>query len=1707
MYKTYDLQINSLLTRQRAQADLKSMTSIVEDGSPKVPSSRLPGIHDLSDTDRAALLGFDSNMDGDAGSDSCLREGIREEYSGSDRKSPAGAERGRGWGSEQSFEAIGNSRKNVTDSGSYSSDEDHDHFFEHKTVAVGRIGRMKARTVAQMPHLPSSPTSTTRSEAASSPKANFYLPSRSRPNTRSSTVSPISYPPSPPRRKLSKRKPTLSSASDGASTDYDVREDRPKKKKLNRRLSSPSALADARHTSDDTLNDEDGGIAALPRSDTADLSAHVEMYTDLPSPHVSQSNLPNSPGTSSDSDSDSAGEPESPKAPRASTSGNEEEQTDQTGGEDHDPVGDDAHADVNFSEDEGNRDGAGGVLRKARASSKKALLEMKKETDRLSRLTHVELVPTVANKRSLKDMIGGYLEQVSVAGKDHVSGLIQPALVNHSPSKSLLTPPTVGALGLSRPRLTVDAAAPAPVKPRKPTLTSLKPKRYPTIPELDRATLRKADDEFELVVVKPAHVVSGGTLTLGAVGKGGSGSTYKPNLNLTRAEMERMIEEKLKEQSAKAREARELESARKRERAERKKKKREEEEERRREEERERGGDGFRRLKKLGNQSAAASATSALPLLNPSLMPSATPSSLSSRDPFPPSVNPTNYFSSLPLYPDALDNLHDVGGTSDSDGEGAVFADGGSPFPWSAVGEDARRNSLDDVEMSRSTQSGGGSQVMKEGLQRLFEEGTQVEEERHSEPIFDRLRTAVAAEQSVGRGMDATQTQTQTPRSLEKSLGEFFETTQLGGTDQHPFEAMDRIRAQAVMGMDNLSLSQSQRPQGTPEKEDREGLVKFFEETQAEAADYGGTAVDAMDRLRADAMKDIGELSFSHTQESVEGLGTRDKAAEILGTAASEVRDPSSRAMGLTLTATQKSSMRPSDAGEIRAEATQIRANCVTQGASCDEIRSPSTLEIDVPIELERLPIRLRYSIENSLDPFVGSQTLELPPKIPYQSTGGWTGPLSSSNALMPPDIVQVPERNMDDVEGVSEQNPQSPESTTLQIGSRALWMPVDKEALKKEKERQRKLAEKQKAAERAMKMGGSILNFFGKEFEKNAQERGGVQDKEVVGKPVSVDEEGEVEGSVRRYRRAGTRKRFITEDEEEDNSSDVEIENSMGLNGDLAEEFEESEEEAEMTDGEDSADSSDVSDVSDADADGEQRRNDENEDESDDKEEAKELTMGQGVAIGVPVPASPAMAHTGQMHLGHGLGLLNPPADGYDDEAPKLAKRRNKKKSIFLATEAEEEDDEFMGLGGQDGEIDTDEEDAKDLEGLIAPETGEVMSFDDIMKLHRQQMKEKDDQDFNNLLQDVTTGNLRKRRRRGLDGKGFDIDSSDEDELFGGAWKKLAEKYAKRRMNDDDEGEELTAVERYAANPVTAAFAKAFEWGNRDDDDFLGERLSSEVDVPNGTASPPTTQHPPRIDFVMPDGDIIGVQDDEMLERSDDEEESEPDSVSEDDQSERNDGSPGKPKKLKRLAPYFSSANAVDDDHWDDIASQRRAETTKTRSAIDGSPNDEGTPKTALPDVENKSVLNSHLSVDFLSIIRDRSRDPLVVDQASPKKHARDRSQGSSIGRFGMRGTVEPGGYVRRAKPLPNTAKPKRGGLLNHSPSKLNKLAESFAKEHSHGGVVTKTMKTFTFGKQETNPAPPKSVAHSRESVVKSSDNQSVLLKALKGVPSTNHK
>ncbi|KAJ3160253.1 hypothetical protein HK101_000947 [Irineochytrium annulatum] len=200
-------------------------------------------------------------------------------------------------------------------------------------------------------------------------------------------------------------------------------------------------------------------------------------------------------------------------------------------------------------------------------------------------------------------------------------------------------------------------------------------------------------------------------------------------------------------------------------------------------------------------------------------------------------------------------------------------------------------------------------------------------------------------------------------------------------------------------------------------------------------------------------------------------------------------------------------------------------------------------------------------------------------------------------------------------------------------------------------------------------------------------------------------------------------------------------------------------------------------------------------------------------------------------------LHLSPPPAPALDDDlggtaasqpqrrletiAPRVAVAQPK--TAYIEGEAAEEEDEFMGMGGVDGEDPDD-----DGPMVCSGDEDEVEDFDDIVELHRKQVLEADSKAVETLLNDVTTGNLRKRSARKEDSRGFTLSDSDDDEAL---LRKIRRKDwgGMKESRRADDFSHLPALQRMASKKETLAFARCFS-SFQDDDRCLSDGEEAEA-------------------------------------------------------------------------------------------------------------------------------------------------------------------------------------------------------------------------------------------------------------------------------------
>ncbi|KAF8944513.1 hypothetical protein BGZ47_004140 [Haplosporangium gracile] len=149
--------------------------------------------------------------------------------------------------------------------------------------------------------------------------------------------------------------------------------------------------------------------------------------------------------------------------------------------------------------------------------------------------------------------------------------------------------------------------------------------------------------------------------------------------------------------------------------------------------------------------------------------------------------------------------------------------------------------------------------------------------------------------------------------------------------------------------------------------------------------------------------------------------------------------------------------------------------------------------------------------------------------------------------------------------------------------------------------------------------------------------------------------------------------------------------------------------------------------------------------------------------------------------------------------------KREKTEKSAFIEYEAEEEEDEYMGMGGIDYESDVDQDDYDLGDGMV--DTTVVIDSQDVenvKQLHMKHEQDQHDKEISDLVHGIAAGNLWKRRNGQID----DLDLFDEEDMNGRFRRKKKLKVSEK-------------FEKLADNPNTAAFARAFK-KNMDDDQLV---------------------------------------------------------------------------------------------------------------------------------------------------------------------------------------------------------------------------------------------------------------------------------------------
>ncbi|KAK6856735.1 hypothetical protein PG995_006922 [Apiospora arundinis] len=203
-----------------------------------------------------------------------------------------------------------------------------------------------------------------------------------------------------------------------------------------------------------------------------------------------------------------------------------------------------------------------------------------------------------------------------------------------------------------------------------------------------------------------------------------------------------------------------------------------------------------------------------------------------------------------------------------------------------------------------------------------------------------------------------------------------------------------------------------------------------------------------------------------------------------------------------------------------------------------------------------------------------------------------------------------------------------------------------------------------------------------------------------------------------------------------------------------------------------------------------------------------------------------------------------NPAAATQDEEASsafklmaKAARRKQRLQAKFDAKkskaremveeQADESEDEYAGLGGADGEDESDEEAEMELrKQMIDDAEGNDLNEHKLAALFNERERQEEAAQVDKLFHDITTGMLRKRRRHGGGDNGaFDLSDSDD----GGEARKRMKRRQFQKMQKALFADER--IGKIAENPRNAAFLKSIEDRDGDDDLDFGLDAPEEQD------------------------------------------------------------------------------------------------------------------------------------------------------------------------------------------------------------------------------------------------------------------------------------
>ncbi|ORX58806.1 hypothetical protein DM01DRAFT_1405431 [Hesseltinella vesiculosa] len=157
-----------------------------------------------------------------------------------------------------------------------------------------------------------------------------------------------------------------------------------------------------------------------------------------------------------------------------------------------------------------------------------------------------------------------------------------------------------------------------------------------------------------------------------------------------------------------------------------------------------------------------------------------------------------------------------------------------------------------------------------------------------------------------------------------------------------------------------------------------------------------------------------------------------------------------------------------------------------------------------------------------------------------------------------------------------------------------------------------------------------------------------------------------------------------------------------------------------------------------------------------------------------------------------------------FQQHSPTPIPRTTLPKSQFMDHEAEESEDEFYGVAGED-EPDTEDLDRFEQDGMLVHETDETVDTLALQAQHNQQLLESDQHMVEKLIKDITSGGLRRKRAAAAAGlllDDYDLYDDEGDDLV--ALRLAAASKRKKHLNSDD------PLKQLADDPRTSAFAKA---------------------------------------------------------------------------------------------------------------------------------------------------------------------------------------------------------------------------------------------------------------------------------------------------------